>query len=88
MKEDNEFLKETEPNKVKKELMKAIKEQLQRLQLQNETPVSKTSYNDILRNRGYKRPDISKDFQRDKEYFSLDYSDMQYRLVKIPSDEF
>lgn len=35
------------------------------------------------------QPDsISKDYQRDKEYFSLDYFDMTYRKVYLTEDEF
>lgn len=35
------------------------------------------------------QPDpISKDYQHDKEYFSLDYSDMNYRTVHLTNEEF
>jgi len=45
--------------------------------------VNDTSYRTIP------QPDfIFKDYQRDKEYFSLDYSDMTYRKVNLNEDEF
>lgn len=31
---------------------------------------------------------LSKDYQRDKEYFSLDYSDIKYREVHLTEEEF
>lgn len=34
------------------------------------------------------QPNVSKDYQRDKEYLALDYPDMEYIEVFIPDEEF